>query len=109
MDTRLLAGAHPDDLAIERQTNRVGLRVLQRNHGNDEIALRLIGKFALSCDELAQRIESGKEVIAFLLEAHAEDLSGLRRWRLIIRIDLKDGVPPTLLLAEDGERSVVIA
>jgi len=37
VDTRLLAGAEPDDRAVQRVGDAVRLRVLERQGGDDEV------------------------------------------------------------------------
>mmetsp|Transcript_51986 Transcript_51986/g.144024 ORF Transcript_51986/g.144024 Transcript_51986/m.144024 type:complete len:227 (-) Transcript_51986:1201-1881(-) len=55
IDARLLAGAHANHLAVLREADRIGLRVLDGDLREQEVALRRVGQLLLGGHDVGER------------------------------------------------------
>ena len=103
VDAALLAGADADGLAVLRVADGVGLRVLERDQGDQEVALCALWQVVVLRHDVLEAVFRDGDVVALLLKGDAEDLLALELFRLIGRIHLQDQVRALALRFEDLE------
>ena len=103
MDAALLAGADADGLAVLRVADGVGLRVLERDQGDQQVALCVLRQVVVLRRDILEAVFRDGDVVALLLEGDAEDLLALELCRLIGGIHLQDQVRALALRLEDLE------
>ena len=77
VDAALLAGADADGLAVLRVADGVGLRVFERDEGNQEIALGAFRQIMILRHDVLEAVFRDFDIVAFLFECDAEDLLAL--------------------------------
>ena len=83
VDTRLLAGTESDDLAVLCVADGVGLRILERDGGHDQVDDRLLGELgAGGGDDAGEGLVADLDVIASLSKGDTIYLAGLGGGRL---------------------------
>ena len=104
MDARLLPGTDADRLTVFGIADGIGLGVLQGDEGEQEVTPGTCGKFLVLRDDILEAVLRDGDVVALLLEGHAED--GLRFLfsRAVSRIHLDDEIAALALRLEDFER-----
>ena len=93
IDAGLLAGAYAGGLALRYQDDGVGLRVLQRDQAQHQIAHGFDGERA--ADHMFDIALGDAPVVARLPQGDAEDLAGFERRRLVVgvRLDYHERAP----------------
>ena len=109
MDAALLARADADALAVLDVAYGVGLRVLEGDHGNRQVALGKAGQVLVFGDDVAEEIVADNQLVSLLLEGDAEHVLALQLFRLVGGVDLDDVVIALALGLEDFEGLGLIA
>ena len=110
MHAALLARADADGLAVLHVANTVGLGVFQHDQADDQIAALLVtDELVLSHDILQHRLVGDIQILAALFKGHAEHGASLQRLRLVVNVDLDDGVVALLLALQHFQRVSVVA
>ena len=109
VDAALLTRAHADGLTVLDVADGVGLRVLERDEGDDHVDLRVLGQILVLRDDVREHVLIDHEIVASLLEGDAEHVLVLRRGGQIVRIDLHDVVVALFLGFQDLQRLVGVA
>ena len=97
MDTRLLARAVADHLAVGYKTHRVGLGVLQGDERQQHVAAGVFGDLTPAGDDVVEQVIAGDYGIASLLERNPEHLALFEVGGLVRRVDLDQGVAAATL------------
>ena len=106
----LLARTDADGLAVLHVADAVGLGVFQHDQADDEVAALLVADdLVLGHNVLQHRLIGNVQVLTALLEGHAKDRAGLQRLRLIVGVDLDDGIAALLLGFQHLQRVGVVA
>ena len=108
MNTGLLASAHADHLAALCVADGVGLRVFQRNQGNQQVALCIFRDILVVRHHIGEHGFVDFDLIAALLKRDTVYILALHRSRLIVRVDLHHIVVALTLRLEDFQRFVGI-
>ena len=109
VDAALLAGPHADGLAVLHIAHRVGLGVLQRDEGDNQIPLGLGGESLVLGGQVFQQAFVDFQLIAALLEGDAEHVLVLDGGGLVSRVNLHHIVAALALLLQDGQGLVGVA
>ena len=109
VDAALLAGADADGLAVVGVADGVALRVLERDGRDEEVALRGFRQVMVLRHDVVENVFVNLDIVAALLEHHAEDLFRLDGSGLVGGIHLEDDVVALFLRLEDLERLRLVA
>ena len=110
VDTALLTGTDTDGLTVLHVADGVRLRVLQRNQGNDQVALGLRCEGLVLCGHILEEgIVVELDLVATLFESDAETLLRLDGSGLVARVDLNHIIGALALVLQylDGLRRIV--
>ena len=93
MNTALLSGADTDGLSILDVAHRVGLRVLQRDERDFQVAACLFGELLVVCRNIVKEVISVEvNFVTSLFKGHAEHLLAFRGSGAVLRVHLQDDV-----------------
>ena len=106
---RLLPRAHADGLPAHHVADGVGLRVLEGDEGDEQVALRLRGQGFVFGDDVFKQTLVQLQRVAPLLEGNAKAHLALQRRRHVIFVDLDDVVIALALAAKDLQRFRLVA
>ena len=82
----------------------------QHDQADDQIAALLVtDELVLGHDVLQHRLVGNIQILAALFKGHAEHGAGLQRLRLVVSVDLDDGVVALLLALQHFQRVSVVA
>ena len=110
MDAALLAGAHADGLAALHIADRVGLGVLQHDQAHHQVALLVLGQRLVFGYDVAQHcVGVDQQVLAALLEGHAEHGAAVQLVGHIAGVDGNDRVIALLLGFQHGQCLIGVA
>ena len=107
VDAALLPGANADGLTVLDVADGVALGVLERDEGDAQVTLGLLGKRLVASGDILEEVVARKvDLVAPLLEGDAVDLLVLDGGGAIVGVDADDVVRALALLAQDGQRLV---
>ena len=92
MDARLLSRADADRLSVDGVADGVGLRVFQRDEGEQEVAAGLGGDVLVRRRALGEAVLCDLHVVALLLEGDAVHVLALEGGRRVALVHLEDEV-----------------
>jgi hypothetical protein len=96
-----LSRADTDGLSIRYITNRVGLRELERDPGDEHIANCRLGEIPAVRDYVCEIVTPHCPVISSLFHAYTKDLTCLGHLRLIGWVNLKDRILTLFLFLQN--------